>query len=206
LLLLVTILEGQEDFLFENISVAEGLSTAQLNVDQTIRQDCYGFMWFATVEGLNRYDGYSFKVYKNIPNDTTSLPSGNVNITASLVDTSELQLSMLPEKLPQFPNLDIAVYMQTATEVGGDYYDFPYELREQEIYSGDTILLMSDGLPELMNPQKEQFGYKRTRNLYEEVAERSPEGIIDALKKSGSNWVNGKDPDDDVTFVIIKVK
>ena len=31
---------------------------------------------------------------------------------------------MLPEKITQIPNLDIAVYMQTATEVGGDYYDF----------------------------------------------------------------------------------
>ena len=29
---------------------------------------------------------------------------------------------MLPKQLPQFPHLDIAVYMKTATEVGGDYY------------------------------------------------------------------------------------
>jgi serine phosphatase RsbU (regulator of sigma subunit) len=31
---------------------------------------------------------------------------------------------MLPKVLPQLPNLEIAVYMKTATEVGGDYYDF----------------------------------------------------------------------------------
>jgi serine phosphatase RsbU (regulator of sigma subunit) len=31
---------------------------------------------------------------------------------------------MLPKKLPEVPNLDIAVYIKTATEVGGDYYDF----------------------------------------------------------------------------------
>ena len=31
---------------------------------------------------------------------------------------------MLPKELPQLPHLDIAVYMKTATEVGGDYYDF----------------------------------------------------------------------------------
>ena len=31
---------------------------------------------------------------------------------------------MLPKELPKLPNLDIAVYMKTATEVGGDYYDF----------------------------------------------------------------------------------
>jgi serine phosphatase RsbU (regulator of sigma subunit) len=31
---------------------------------------------------------------------------------------------MLPKKLPQLPDLEIAAYMKTATEVGGDYYDF----------------------------------------------------------------------------------
>ena len=33
-------------------------------------------------------------------------------------------LSMLPKELPKVENLEIAVYMKTATEVGGDYYDF----------------------------------------------------------------------------------
>ena len=36
----------------------------------------------------------------------------------------QLQLSMLPKRIPQLPNLEIAAYMKTATEVGGDYYDF----------------------------------------------------------------------------------
>ncbi|MCK7528547.1 MAG: SpoIIE family protein phosphatase [Ignavibacteriales bacterium] len=41
-----------------------------------------------------------------------------------LEEAGQLQLSMLPKALPQLPNLEIAVYMKTATEVGGDYYDF----------------------------------------------------------------------------------
>ena len=41
-----------------------------------------------------------------------------------LEEARALQLSMLPRKLPQIPNLEIAAYMKTATEVGGDYYDF----------------------------------------------------------------------------------
>ncbi|MCB9249363.1 MAG: hypothetical protein H6613_12865 [Ignavibacteriales bacterium] len=44
--------------------------------------------------------------------------------TEELEEARQLQLSMLPKELPQLPNLDIAVYMKTATEVGGDYYDF----------------------------------------------------------------------------------
>ena len=41
-----------------------------------------------------------------------------------LEEARQLQLSMLPKELPQIDNLEIAVYMKTATEVGGDYYDF----------------------------------------------------------------------------------
>ena len=48
----------------------------------------------------------------------------NERKTKELDEARELQLSMLPQDLPQLPQLDIAVYMKTATEVGGDYYDF----------------------------------------------------------------------------------
>ena len=58
----------------------------------------------------------------------------------------------------------------------------------------------------LQNVKKEIYGYKRARNSFEEIAEKEPEEIIHYLKDVGSKWVNGKDPDDDVTFVVIKVK
>ncbi|MCP4104207.1 MAG: GHKL domain-containing protein [Desulfobacteraceae bacterium] len=41
-----------------------------------ITQDKYGFMWFATQDGLNRYNGYDFKIFKHVPGDKNSL-SGN---------------------------------------------------------------------------------------------------------------------------------
>ena len=241
----------------------------------------------------------------------------NERKTKELEEARQLQLSMLPKVLPQLPHLDIAVYMKTATEVGGDYYDFnvamdgtltvvlgdatghgmragtmvtsakslfnsyaanpdilftfremtrcikqmqfqslamcmtmlkiqnnklfmsaagmppvylfrnkhkiieehlmegmplgtmesfPYELKQMELFSGDTILLMSDGFPELQNQHNEMFGYKRAKNSFEEVAEKEPERIITYLKDAGSRWTNDKEPDDDVTFVVIKVK
>jgi serine phosphatase RsbU (regulator of sigma subunit)/ligand-binding sensor domain-containing protein len=241
----------------------------------------------------------------------------NERKSKELESARELQLSMLPKQLPQFPHLDIAVYMKTATEVGGDYYDFnvgidgtltvvlgdatghgmragtmvtsakslfnsyaanpdilftfremtrcikkmqfqslamcmtmlkiqnnrllmsaagmppvylfrnknriieehlmkgmplgtmdnfPYELKEMELFKGDTLLLMSDGFPELQNENNEIYGYKRARNSFEEVAEKDPEEIISYLKEEGSRWVNDNNPDDDVTFVVIKVK
>ncbi len=245
------------------------------------------------------------------------LESENLRKSKELEEARELQLSMLPKSLPNLPHLDIAVYMKTATEVGGDYYDFhvgldgtltvvvgdatghgmkagtmvtstkslfnalapnpniidtfheitrclklmhleklsmcmtmlkiienkvqmssagmppvlfyqrenqaieelvmkgmplgtfddfPYVLKERDLNSGDVILIVSDGLPELFNEKKEMFGYKRMRNIFEESANKNPEEIIKNLKDAGSEWVKDKDPDDDVTFVVIKVK
>jgi sigma-B regulation protein RsbU (phosphoserine phosphatase) len=84
--------------------------------------------------------------------------------------------------------------------------NFPYELKEVELLTGDTLLLMSDGFPELQNENGEMFGYKRARNSFEEAAEKDPEKIITCLVNEGNRWSNNKEPDDDVTFVVIKVK
>ncbi len=53
-----------------------------------------------------------------------NLKIDNARKTHELEQARRLQISMLPKTVPQLPNLEIAVYMQTATEVGGDYYDF----------------------------------------------------------------------------------
>jgi ligand-binding sensor domain-containing protein/signal transduction histidine kinase len=57
---------------FDHITTEQGLSQ---DIVVTIVQDRHGFMWFATEDGLNRYDGYSMKVYKHNPRDSTSVPS-----------------------------------------------------------------------------------------------------------------------------------
>ncbi|HEV3412528.1 MAG TPA: two-component regulator propeller domain-containing protein [Puia sp.] len=60
---------------FSHIGTEVGLS--QSNVTCILR-DKQGFMWFGTRDGLNRYDGYDFDVYKNVPEDTLSLSSNFV--------------------------------------------------------------------------------------------------------------------------------
>ncbi len=240
----------------------------------------------------------------------------NERKTKELEEARQLQLSMLPKELPNIDNLDIAVYMQTATEVGGDYYDFQvsddstlnvalgdatghgmqagtlvtlikglftsevsnkeiidffndasktikeinlgrllmafsllkikgnrlqfssaglppmyiyrystkrveeidvqgmplgamrnfkYNLYETELIEGDCVLLLSDGYPELSNSENEQLGYERLQNQLLKISNDRPEEIIEYFKNFGAEWVNGKDPDDDVTFVVIKV-
>ncbi|MEJ7700687.1 MAG: hypothetical protein WKF71_13720 [Pyrinomonadaceae bacterium] len=55
---------------------------------------------------------------------SAELHAENERRAKELEEARQLQLSMLPKKLPQIPNLEIAAYMKPATEVGGDYYDF----------------------------------------------------------------------------------
>lgn len=60
---------------FTHLTNLDGLSQSTV---QAIVKDKYGFMWFGTQEGLNRYDGYSFKVYRHQLHDSTSLRRSNI--------------------------------------------------------------------------------------------------------------------------------
>jgi ligand-binding sensor domain-containing protein/serine phosphatase RsbU (regulator of sigma subunit) len=241
----------------------------------------------------------------------------NERKTKELEEARQLQLSMLPKELPKLPNLEIAAFMRTATEVGGDYYDFivqengvlnvafgdatghglqagtmvtlmkgfftsdssklglqefmshcsrvikdiklgrilmsfsylkienckllmssagmppifyyrkesnqteeiiiqgmplgamrnsSYKLVEKELKSGDTILLITDGLPEQMNSKEEMFDYTRVKNHFNEIIENTPTAIIEKLVGAGDKWMNGRSQDDDITIVVIRVK
>ena len=59
----------------ETISTAQGLSQGMI---YALLQDKEGFIWIGTKEGLNRYDGYNFKVFTNDPYDPYSISSNNI--------------------------------------------------------------------------------------------------------------------------------
>jgi ligand-binding sensor domain-containing protein len=63
-------LNGDQDFSFRRLTLQDGLSQSTINC---IAQDGQGFIWFGTDDGLNRYDGYTFKVYRHVPDDPFSL-------------------------------------------------------------------------------------------------------------------------------------
>ncbi|RMD94562.1 MAG: hypothetical protein D6814_14355, partial [Calditrichaeota bacterium] len=60
---------------FKHLTIDDGLSQ---NLVYSIFQDSKGFLWFGTSDGLNRYDGYRFKVFKHNPFDSTSLADNDI--------------------------------------------------------------------------------------------------------------------------------
>jgi serine phosphatase RsbU (regulator of sigma subunit) len=245
------------------------------------------------------------------------LEAENDQRAKELEEARQLQLSMLPKNMPQSPHLEIAAYMKTATEVGGDYYDFHqsdngvltavvgdatghglkagtvvtamkslfrtlageddlplvfnrssrvlkemnlrslfmgltmiklngsclriasagmppaliyraekglveealikapplggvsgYQYREREytLDHGDVLVLMSDGFPERFNQDGEMFDYFRAIQSLVEAASRRPSEIIEHFVGVGDRWANGRPQNDDVTFVVLKMK
>lgn len=67
---------------FDRIDIRDGLSQ---NTVTAIIQDSRGFMWFGTKDGLNRYDGTRFRIFRHLPYDSYGL--GNNNIRCLVEDT-----------------------------------------------------------------------------------------------------------------------
>src|SRR5580765_2434810 len=71
----IRLVYANDSYLVEYIGIERGLSN---NAVTCIFQDHHGFMWFGTYDGLNRYDGYSFKIFRNQLNDENSLPNNRI--------------------------------------------------------------------------------------------------------------------------------
>ncbi len=83
-LLFSTLVKAQQPYIpFQHYSITDGLSQNQV---LSILQDRQGFMWFATLEGLNRFDGYEFTTYLHNDKDSTSISH---NFTSSIIEDHE---------------------------------------------------------------------------------------------------------------------
>lgn len=80
LLLLVFLAAGQAPtqpatYQFMHLDIKQGLSNNQVN---SFLKDRKGFLWFGTLSGLNRYDGYSMRTFQRDMHDSTSLRSNHI--------------------------------------------------------------------------------------------------------------------------------
>ncbi len=77
ILLLITnsIFAERDDLRFFGYGTSDGISVGKV---RKVFQDSKGFIWLATEDGLNRFDGYNFEVFRNNQNDSTSISSNKI--------------------------------------------------------------------------------------------------------------------------------
>ena len=80
-----------------------------------------------------------------------------------------------------------------------------YEQSELTLASGDAILLMSDGFPEMFSETGEMIGDGAAAETLRRAANGTPQEIINRLIETGEKWAGARPADDDVTFVVIKM-
>ena len=81
-----------------------------------------------------------------------------------------------------------------------------YDQLAIDLAPGDLVVLMSDGLPELPDGDGEPLGYERVAQLIAEAPSAKPQEIISGLLRAAEQWAGAGPPNDDITFVALRVR
>jgi phosphoserine phosphatase RsbU/P len=87
--------------------------------------------------------------------------------------------------------------------------DPQFQTAEIDLYAGDSIIVFTDGVCDIVNPAGESFGRKRTRNAFHEAATTSgtsAQSILNHINVQTSSFRETGALVDDVTFFVIKIK
>ncbi|MDP2362903.1 MAG: two-component regulator propeller domain-containing protein, partial [Ignavibacteria bacterium] len=106
-----------QSILFNHLTTNNGLSN---NYVSSLIQDRLGFLWFATDDGLNRFDGYEFKVFRNNSSDKTSI-SDNSTFAITEDDSGRLWIGTKIGYINRYdPVLDKFTYWKIESEITKD--------------------------------------------------------------------------------------
>lgn len=180
LLLPLFVIAQSDRYNFSKLDIYNGLSHNQVNA---ILKDADGFLWFGTMSGLNRYDGYSCKIFSNKRNDSFSL-----------VDNFVLSLFELPDgKMWVSTRSGPCIYDPRTEKFDADYGRY---LTSLGLPSGaiSSIVKGNDGRYWFLYDGLDLYQYRSTdkkikpfrRNEQDNPAER-----ISAIKetKDGNLWL-----------------
>ena len=88
----------------------------------------------------------------------------------------------------------------------GSPFSIPYRVVRIELAPGDTVVLMSDGLPERRNPQGVELGYDAVRPLVARHAGGTASDVVNRLVEGIATWAEGAPLHDDVTLMVLRFK
>jgi|GEM_PF-1810834 len=88
----------------------------------------------------------------------------------------------------------------------GSRLDVPIQQQVFDVQPGDTLLALTDGLPELFNEHRDLLDYARIEGTFREAGRQSPHEIIDRLLTLGQHWNHGAPNEDDITLLAVQVK
>jgi sigma-B regulation protein RsbU (phosphoserine phosphatase) len=88
----------------------------------------------------------------------------------------------------------------------GSVLNYQYPKTSVKLNKGDVVAIMSDGFPELFNQKSEMLGFEKIPGLLKDVGTKTSSEIIKHFTDTASEWLNGNKQQDDMTFVVFKVK
>lgn len=178
-LIIITITPQYRSLRFENITIDNGLSNNSIN---SILQTEDGFLWIATKDGLNRYDGQNFKIYKNNPGIKNSLPE---NYVMSLLESSDgtFWVGTWGGGLCKFDPLHETFIRYDMESADDDYIESLHEDSFGNIWYGT----MHSGLIKLNPKSKIVNVYRKTLN----EKNHFPDDEITCIKEDENNilWI-----------------
>ena len=136
-ILCIVYLKAQtEEYTYKQLTDADGLS--QSTIFKTI-QDNEGYLWFGTVDGLNRYDGYEFRVYENNPADSTSISDNFISTIFEDTDgilwvgTINGYLNRYDKNKEIFKRIYINNFFTSITSPENNFYDYPLAFSRDQV-------------------------------------------------------------------------
>jgi len=88
----------------------------------------------------------------------------------------------------------------------GAMESYPYETVDIELDIGDTVILMTDGLPDLFNKDNESFGYEKIKEIWLHNANKPVNEIVNKLFLASEEWRKENKQNDDITLVAFRIK
>ena len=178
----------EKDLTFYLLDTELGLSNDEIN---DIEQDSFGFIWIATLEGLNRYDGTQFVTYKNNNSNLSNnfIKQIQVNKDGNLLLATANSLNLYDLKLEKFKNLSLE------HNLNNENLNYVYYGKNGEIITGNEEkgiqILNTDGSLEYYT-HNENDNFSISSNTISCITQQGDSIVWVGTKNKGVNKINLK--------------